>query len=323
MENTGSLLYISGGALVPQVPRLRYQFTADLLQRLDELAKNFDRLRHVTAGLELLPYCLGAASLAMFDLARNQITIVAAKAASENPGTTSELAEAQRNLLAYRLDCFLDAARRSQNAIIPYLRRAGPQLNLPKSLADIVKSLTNGTLALPEPFRSDTLDYWKKYGATLKSYRDLGQHYIIVGSSPKVVVPRSGKPALHFCLPNNPNARPINKLQYDNPQVHVQQFVIDQFASLLAYCYTVLEHLVDPEIDAALMPAMEGGSPMTRVGSGLGPQAYIPIGMEELQNSLGEFMKKLQSQGSNDRLSTDRERGASDDAAPDDKTAMA
>ena len=30
------------------------------------------------------------------------------------------------------------------------------------------------TLALPEPFKSDTLDYWNTYGAKLKSYRDLG-----------------------------------------------------------------------------------------------------------------------------------------------------
>lgn len=289
----GILSYVPGGLLLPQVPRLRYQLCADLLKNYGEQAKNFEQLRRTTASLEILPYSLGAASLAIFDLARDQIAIVTAKAAAEKPGTTSELSEAQRNLLGYRLDSFLDAARRAQNAIVPYLRWTVPGLSLAKSLADVVESLMKGTLAVPEPFKSDTLNYWNTYGAKLKSYRDLGQHYLIVGTPAKVVVPHEGEPALLFCLPNNPDARPISDLRYDNPQVHVQQFVLEHFGNLLAFCFAILEQLLDPQIDAALIPGIEGRTPLTRVGSGAGPEAYIPVTVGDLENIVQDALKKL------------------------------
>jgi len=293
MRISGSSSYVPSGSLLPQVPRLRYQFCADLLKNYGELAKNFEQLRRITASLEILPYCLGAASLAIFDLARDQIAIVNEKAVVEKPGTTSELNEAQRNLLGYRLDSFLDATRRAQNAIIPYLNRTVPRLSLAMSLADVVKSLRKGTLALPEPFKSDTLNYWNTYGAKLKSYRDLGQHYLIVGTPAKVFVPHEGEPVLLFCLPNNPDDRPISNLRYDNPQVHVQQFVLEHFENLLTFCFAILDQLLDPQIDAALMPGIEGRTPLTRIGSGSGPEAYIPVTVGDLESIVQDALKKL------------------------------
>lgn len=293
MSISGISSYVPGGSLLPQVPRLRYQFCANLLKNYGELAKNFEKLRRTTANLEILPYSLGAASLAIFDLARDQIAIVNEKAAVEKSGTTSELSEAQRNLLGYRLDSFLDAARRAQNAIVPYLNRTVLRLSLPMSLANVVKNLMKGTLALPEPFKSDTLKYWNTYGAKLKSYRDLGQHFLIVGSPAKVSVPRQGEPALLFCLPNNPDDHPRSDLRYDNPQVHVQQFVLEHFENLLAFCFAILEQLLDPQIDAALMPGFEGRTPLTRIGSGTGPEAYIPVTVGDLENIVQNTLKKL------------------------------
>jgi hypothetical protein len=102
------------------------------------LLTDFNELLRVNASLETLPYSLGAASLAVFDLARDQLAIVTAKAAVEKRGTVSELSEPHRNVLGYRLDAFLDAARRTQNAIVPYLRRRFPKLGLGKSLANVV-----------------------------------------------------------------------------------------------------------------------------------------------------------------------------------------
>lgn len=216
-----------------------------------------------------------------------------AKAAVEKPGTISELSEAQRNLLGYRLDSFLDAARRAQNAIVPYLRRTIPKHNIAMSLADVVESLMKDTLPLPEPFKLDTLNYWNTYGAKLKSYRDLGQHFLIVGTPAKVVVPHEGEPALLFCLPNNPDGRSISDLRYDNPQVHVQQFVLEHFENLLAFCFAILEQLLDPQIDAALMPGIEGRTPLTRIVSGIGPEAYIPVTVGNLENIVQDALKKL------------------------------
>lgn len=150
MSNFVVSSYVAGESLLPQVPRLRYQFCVDCLT-------NFNALWRVNATLEILPYSLGAASLAMFDLARDQIAIVSAKAVVGKPVTTSELSEPQRSILGYRLDSFLDAARRAQNGIVPYLRRKFPALRIDKSLAKVAADLTKGALALPEPFKSDTL----------------------------------------------------------------------------------------------------------------------------------------------------------------------
>jgi len=277
--------YVSGESLLPQVPRLRYQFCAGFLTNIDEFLR-------VNASLELLPYSLGAASLAMFDLARDQIAIVSAKAAVEKPGTISELRESQRNMLGYRLDAFLDAARRAQNGLIPYLRRKFPDLRINKSLAKVVGHITKGTLALPEPLKSDILAYWDAHGATLKSYRDLSQHYLIVGTEAKVFVPSEGHPALMFCLPNNPSARPISNLRYDNPQVHVQDFVREQFLHLLVFCYSILEQLLDPQSTSALIPAIGGRTPL-RIGLGAGTEAYPLPDVGDIENHVQSTLNKL------------------------------
>lgn len=232
--------YLSGEMLLPQVPFLRSQFIRHFSkfpvgqdvgpdQLLDRI-KGFDvnEWRQLNAYLDLLPYSLGAASLAIFDLYRDQAAIVAAKAKSEKRerASISELQPCQRNLLGNRLDYFLDAARKAQNAVIPYLRLKLPGLSLNPSLHKVAVQLTKEKLRLPEPFKSDLVAYWEKYGRILKSYRDLGQHYLIVGTEAKVYTPREGQAGLLFCLPNNPDARSVAELCYDNPQVHVQPFVL-------------------------------------------------------------------------------------------------
>ena len=229
----------------------------------------------------------------MFDLVRDQNTVVTAKAAGVNPGTTLELSEAERNILGYRLDSFLDFARRAQNAIVPYFRRKFLELRFDKSLHKVIEAIGKGKLALPDPFKSRVLEYWNKYGASLRNYRNLGQHYAIVGNAAKVVVPRDGLPALLFCLPNNPDVSPISDLHYDNTQVHVQQFVLEQFFELLAFSYGIMQELLDPEIDAALVPALEGKFPLTRSGSGSGTHAYVPLGVDELEIIVQDALKKL------------------------------
>ena len=228
----------------------------------------------------------------MFDLARDQIAIVSAKAAVEKAGSISELTEAHRNMLGYRLDAFLDAARRSQNGIVPYLRRKFPGVKIDKSVATVVEHLRKGKLELPEPFKSDILKYWDRHGATLKSYRDLSQHYLIVGTEAKVFVPTHGEPALMFCLPNNPHARPLSNLRYDNPQVHVQQFVLEHFLHLVVFCYSTLEQLLDPQSTSALVPAIGGRTPF-RIGSGAATEAYSLPKIDEIENNVKSTLDKL------------------------------
>ena len=295
MDNSGVSSYLTGISLLPQVPRLRYQFCANYLKNYKQLHLNLEQVRRVTVSLEVLPYCLGAALLAMFDLARDQIAIVTAKTSSEKPGTILELSETERNMLCYRLDSFLDAARRAQNAIVPYLRQKFPNLNFSKSLVKVVDSLEKNTIVLPEPFRTEILDYWNTYGTKLKDYRDLCQHFIIVGTSARVIVQHDSKPVLVFCLPNNPEVRPLSSLCYENPQVHVQHFVWEHFLNLLTFCFTTLERLLDPQIDSALVPALEGITPLTRMGAVWGTEAYIPIDIYDLENSVRGVLNDLRT----------------------------
>ena len=129
--------YIPGERLLPQVARLRFQLCPHRLQDRED----FEGFRRVALQLEYLPYALGAASYAVFELARVQLAVVSAKASAEKPGSVSELNEGERNLLGYLLDSFLDAVRRAQNGLVPYLRRRFPSTSLPKSLRELAERL--------------------------------------------------------------------------------------------------------------------------------------------------------------------------------------
>jgi hypothetical protein len=166
-------IYIPGETLLPHVGRLRFQLCPDPVN-------NFREFRRVALQLEYLLYSLGAASHAVFALTRTQRDVVERKARAEQPGSINELNEEERNLLGYQVDAFLDAARRAQNAVIPYLRRKFPALSLPKSLSQLAGNLKQNKISLPQELKEEILQYWKEHGQRLKDYRDLGQHYSIV-----------------------------------------------------------------------------------------------------------------------------------------------
>jgi hypothetical protein len=229
----------------------------------------------------------------MFDLLRDQSAIVAFKGSRENRNTTSELNENLRNILGHRLDFFLESACRTQNAIIPYLRRFFPEIQFNKSFRDVVKKLNNGLISLPKEFSDSILEYWNVSGVRLRDYRDLCQHYSIVSTAAKVVVPETGEPALLFCLPNNPEVDSPAKLLYDDPQVHVQGYVLKEFFNLLEFCYSTLERMLDPQTDAALVPGFEGSSPMTRAGTGCGTMAYIPVDVASIETAVKDALNEL------------------------------
>lgn len=129
--------------LIPHLPVLHRQITRDF---------DFggDDYRSVHFQLELLPYCLGAASLTLETLI-SEIQILA----SDNLPYSSPKHETiispkpeDTERLRYQVDHFLDVTRRAQNAWITYLRlglrlqRYGEQL--PKSLHSVMTGLDKG-----------------------------------------------------------------------------------------------------------------------------------------------------------------------------------
>jgi len=277
--------YIPGEMLLPQVSRLRFQLCPNVLQ-------DWDGFRRAALQLDYLPYALGAASYAIFELARAQLTVVAAKAAVEKPRSVSEINERERNLLGYLLDSFIDAARRTQNGLVPYLRRKFPSTSLPNSMRTLVERLHDNAIALPSQIREPLIDYWQSRGSTLKAYRDLAQHYSIVPSEPRVLVPTHGPPALDFSLPNNPEVRSAAELRFDDPQIHAQDFVLDHFLHLLILCHKIMNALLDHDEDRAIVPAMGMRSTM-KVGKGA-PNYYVPATVDDIQAQIERALETLQ-----------------------------
>jgi hypothetical protein len=270
-------IYIPGEALLPHMGRLRFQLCPDPVN-------NFQEFRRVALRLEYLPYSLGAASHAVFALTRTQRDVVERKAQTQQPGSINELTEEERNLLGYHVDAFLDAARRTQNAVIPYLRRKFPSLSLPNSLSKLVDNLKQNKVSFPQELREGILQYWKEHGQQLKSYRDLGQHYSIVVGEARVFIPETEAAALSLPLPNNPEARSVNQLCYEEPQVNALEFVLEQFFHLIAFCDALTWKLLDPQEERAIIPAF-GLRVLLRLGAG-GTKFYRPFTENEVREAI-------------------------------------
>jgi len=129
--------------LIPHLPVLHYQIT----RGFDFGGDNY---KNAHFQLELLPYCLGAASSALETLVSEIQTLVSDNVSSRPPeGETITLPKPEyTDRLSYQVDQFLDVARRAQNAWTTYLRlglrlqRHGAQL--PKSLHDVMKGFDRG-----------------------------------------------------------------------------------------------------------------------------------------------------------------------------------
>lgn len=269
--------------LLPHLKQLRYQLgpssTTDL----------FSHLRHA-ASLEQLPYCIGGACNALFELARLQNEIVERAAGTEKRGTTSILGEKERNSLGYSVDAFFDFARRAQNAVIPYLSMKLGR-GIPFSLADVVKQIRQKTNFLPESYTSQIVEYWESYGRKLKSYRDLAQHFSIVSSEARVYHSDDGSPYLCFLLPNNPEEKSPGRLKFDDPEIFAFSLMREHFYALLDFCSKLTWSMIDTSEDRQIVYAFGVLGPST-FGPG-GPKYYRPLSVEGLKAEVLLFLEKI------------------------------
>lgn len=82
-----------------------------------KLAKNFEQLRHTTTSLEILPYSLGAASLAIFDLgSRPNRDRERESSGGKARNYFGSKRGTKKTSWAIGIDSFMDDARRAQNA---------------------------------------------------------------------------------------------------------------------------------------------------------------------------------------------------------------
>ncbi|HVF60185.1 MAG TPA: hypothetical protein VNJ70_10285 [Thermoanaerobaculia bacterium] len=142
------------------------------------------------------------------------------------------------------IDTFLEAARRTQNALVPYISR-GLSIGLKSSLGDVMKDVAQGKVVL-HPVLDDLLrGYWGSYGSRLKDYRDLSQHHALVSSDARIYTDENGKPGLYLLLPSNPEAKNPAKLEFGNPSVFAFMYIREQFHKLLSTTYWVTRALFD------------------------------------------------------------------------------
>jgi len=100
--------------------------------------------------LELLPYTLGATYQALLDFVQAERELMLGRRLTDNQGKRmmNAIGAGGRDKLAYRLDTFLESARRTQNAVIPYISRAH-SVSLPLSLADVIKRVEQKKIGVP------------------------------------------------------------------------------------------------------------------------------------------------------------------------------
>lgn len=270
---------------IPNIGLLRHQLEAGIPA---------DQFRSSYFALELLPYSLGATCQALFDFIQEERHLVEQTfAIDSNVRTIHAIGRGGRDKLSYRIDSFLETARRTQNAVIPYISKA-LSVSLPMSLSDLVKKTESGTVELPDKIKSDVLGYWTAHGKTLKDYRDLSQHHALVASEVRIFHSSEGKPAIYISLPNNPDQKnPANHV-FDNPTIQAFYYMRDEFLWLIRFVYEVVTGLVKiPEGDVrAVSEAIVFRHPITLVGKTRLVGHHL-IADDELQRQIDEMTATL------------------------------
>jgi hypothetical protein len=231
--------FVSGDQLIPHLGRLRDELTVG---KLPEERKPTSLPLH----LELLPYSLGAACLAVSELIYSQYLVVQnVLGRAAHNATIHVLSPEDRDRMAFRVDAFLEAARRAQNGITHYFARAYG-LSLPDSLDKVVAGVCGNKYPLPPDLAQLITSYWSASGKRLKDYRDVAQHHGLVASEGRTFFRPNGEVAIFLILPNNPDAKNPQKFQYEKPAVHALPYCWKAFFELMRFVYRATKPLLAP-----------------------------------------------------------------------------
>ena len=230
--------FVSGEQLIPHLGRLRDELTVG---KLPEERKPTSLPLH----LELLPYSLGAACLAVSELIYSQYLVVQSVLGhAARDATIHFLSPEDRDRMAFRVDAFLDAARRAQNGITHYFARAYG-LSLPDSLDKVIARVSGSNSPLPPHLSRLITSYWLESGKRLKDYRDVAQHHGLVASEGRAFFRSTGEPAIFLILPNNPDIKNPQKFKYEKPAVHALPYCWKAFFELMRFVYRATEPLLE------------------------------------------------------------------------------
>lgn len=221
---------------IPHLDALRSRLRSLVLNVPERLAAHDpseDQLleeRVLNLQLEQLPYNLRAATDALARL-EHGLNLLAASAGHGIAESGMIVLTAQQTApVAWAVDAFLDASRRAQNAVMPYIKKTFRR-PLPSSLHDFVRDIDRHR-AIPNTVRSLVTEYWFGGGKVLKEYRDLVQHHVVLASDGCVQVFPDRAPKIQLLLPTNPGNKKLTDVVYDEPFVHVGPYCRTAFVSL-------------------------------------------------------------------------------------------
>ena len=219
---------------ISQIPHLR-----TLQSRLRE-AYQGSKNNGLELEIEQLPYTLSATACILLRILDAQMLIIeSVKSRTGNDDIQSyniyQMEEDEYQSISFLMDSYLDAARRAQNAIWPYLSKI-LRKSVPQSLSDTIKKMSSGKLQFPDRIHALILEYWRKSGSKLKDYRDLSQHHAVVSSEGHVVILPDRRAGIYLILPKNPEEVNLAKLNYDG-SVHALPLVVETYIILYSFIY--------------------------------------------------------------------------------------
>lgn len=219
------------------------------------------------------PYVLAAAYRALDELIQRH-NALSAHLSSSIPADGIQMLEDDRtNELAILVDWYLEAARRSQDALVPIVGRTIRQ-SVPHSFRDLMKQISAKRSKVPAFVSDILLEYWQHGGEALRDYRDKSQHFPIVSSDGYAFRGAGGAIALILLLPNNPGAD-TSDLSYQ-PEVHAVPYCIESFRSLLGTFTSVVYVLARSVGPQSKMVLALGGRAPFHMGNNSGIVALPP-----------------------------------------------
>ena len=270
--------------LLPNLGLLRHQL---------EHGKPDEHKRSTIYSLELLPYSLGATYQAFLDFANEeQVLVDATMSKFKDKGNIVAIGGGGRDRLCYKIDSFLEAARRAQNAVIPYISKA-KSISLPSSLADLVKRIEKKKIKLSDDIVDDILGYWTNQGEKLKHYRDLSQHHALVASEVRVFTSSDSKPAIYIALPRNPEVKDPSQLSFDDPPILAFHYLHEQLRWLIRFCHVITTKVtIPPGPQRAVTSTILFRAPM-RLGTGAKVTGHYIQTESEIVGGIKCFVESL------------------------------
>jgi hypothetical protein len=156
------------------------------------------------------------------------------------------LSDADRDVLAYSIDAFMNAGRRAQNAVLPYLSSALRQ-SLPASLSDVFTKHGQTNLRkypVLDIFAPILESYWQGDGQSLRAYRVLMEHRTLVASEAFLARLDASTVVLQMLLPSNPDAGSPTELIYGHPPVHALLYMEQAFIALVRFAESITRPLL-------------------------------------------------------------------------------